>query len=36
MTSSAETSDRGYVVIWVWLVVLLGAGMLVFSLPIPA
>jgi caa(3)-type oxidase subunit IV len=34
MSATTENSDVTYVMIWVWLVVLLGAGMLVFMLPI--
>lgn len=35
MTSTAEDSDRAYIIIWLWLVALLGAGTLVFTLAIP-
>ncbi|MDO8433361.1 MAG: cytochrome C oxidase subunit IV family protein [Candidatus Binatus sp.] len=31
---TAENSDRSSVIIWIWLLVLLGAGMAVFKLPI--
>lgn len=33
--TSAENVLPGYVIVWVWLVVLLGAGLAVVSLPIP-
>ena len=33
--STAESLDRSSIVIWMWLVGLLGAGMMVFTLPIP-
>jgi cytochrome c oxidase subunit IV len=32
---SAESLDRSSIIVWVWLVGLLGAGMMVFTLPIP-
>jgi cytochrome c oxidase subunit IV len=32
---SAESLDRSSVIVWAWLVGLLGAGMMVFMLPIP-
>lgn len=32
--STIENHDREYIMIWVWLVLLLGAGMMVFTLPI--
>ncbi len=32
---TAESLDRSSIIIWMWLVVLLGAGMMVFTLPIP-
>ena len=35
VTLTAESLDRSSVIIWMWLVGLLGAGMMVFTLPIP-
>jgi len=32
---TAESLDRSSVIVWMWLVGLLGAGMMVFMLPIP-
>jgi caa(3)-type oxidase subunit IV len=32
---TAESVDRSSVIVWMWLVGLLGAGMMVFTLPIP-
>jgi len=32
---TAESLDRASIIVWVWLVGLLGAGMMVFTLPIP-
>ena len=32
---TAESVDRSSVIVWMWLVGLLGAGMMVFMLPIP-
>src|SRR5208337_4845526 len=32
---TAESLDRASIIVWVWLVGLLGAGMMVFMLPIP-
>ena len=32
---TAESIDRSSIIIWMWLVGLLGAGMMVFTLPIP-
>ena len=32
---TAESLDRASIIVWLWLVGLLGAGMMVFMLPIP-
>ncbi len=35
VTLTAESLDRSSIITWMWLVGLLGAGMMVFTLPIP-